>query len=66
MQILIKKAKGGKDRILPLSNTILQLLRKYYIAFAPKVYLFEGLNGKQYNERSLALVLKKGYELAGI
>ena len=66
MQILIKKAKGGKDRIVPLSETGLLLLRKYYKDYRPKNYLFEGQNNHQYNERSLALVLKRGCVLAGI
>lgn len=66
MQILIKKAKGRKDRVVPLSDTCLHLLRTYYKNFKPKVYLFEGLNGNQYSERSLALVLKKACGLAGI
>ena len=66
MQLLIKQAKGGKDRIVPLSETVLQLLRQYYVAYKPKKYVFEGQNGLQYNERSLSLVLKKGCELAGI
>ena len=66
MQLLIKQAKVGKDRIVPLSETVLQLLRQYYVAYKPKKYVFEGQNGLQYNERSLSLVLKKGCELAGI
>lgn len=66
MQIHINKAKGGKDRIAPLSETILKLLRQYYTVYKPKDYLFEGQRGEQYSERSLALVLKKGCQLAGI
>lgn len=62
MQILISKAKGAKDRIVPLSETGLLLLREYYRTYKPKLYLFEGWNENQYSERSLALVLK----LAGI
>ena len=66
MQITIKNAKGRKDRILPLSETALQLLRLYYKEFKPKIYLFEGWNNNAYSERSLALVLKKACKLAGI
>jgi integrase/recombinase XerD len=66
MQLSIKKAKGGKDRVVPLSETILQLLREYYKTYTPKDYLFEGQSGDQYNERSLALVLKKACVLAKI
>lgn len=66
MQIHINKAKGGKDRIAPLSETILKLLRQYYQLYKPKDYLFEGQSGEQYSERSLALVLKRACHLAGI
>ena len=31
MQLRIKQSKGGKDRITPLSETVLQLLRQYYV-----------------------------------
>lgn len=66
MLIKINAAKGMKDRIAPLSETVLNLLRVYYKKYKPKDYLFEGQSGEQYNERSLALVLKKGVDLAGI
>lgn len=66
MQLTIIKSKGGKDRITPLSETLLKLLRQYYVDYKPKDFLFEGMEGNQYSERSLALVLKKGCELAGI
>jgi len=34
--------KGKKDRIVPLSSKILEMLRHYYSSFKPKKYLFEG------------------------
>lgn len=40
--VLIKQAKGKKDRITPLSPKILELLRIYYQLYRPKTYLFEG------------------------
>ena len=40
--VLLKNSKGKKDRIVPLSPKILQLLRDYYILFKPEKYLFEG------------------------
>lgn len=66
MIIHIHQAKGMKDRIAPLSPTILKLLREYYGLYKPKVYLFEGQKGDQYSARSLDLVLKKAALLAGI
>lgn len=66
MIIHINKAKGMKDRIAPLSETVLLLLRSYYNEYKPKMHLFEGQRGDQYHERSLALVLKRACHLAGI
>jgi integrase/recombinase XerD len=58
--VLIRQAKGKKDRIAPLSLKILDLLRNYYKQFKPTTFLFEGQHdGKPYDERSLQLVLKQ-------
>jgi integrase/recombinase XerD len=58
--IIIRKAKGKKDRIVPLSIKILELLRTYFLAYKPKKWLFEGQdNINQYDERSIANVLKQ-------
>jgi integrase/recombinase XerD len=66
MMIRINQAKGKKDRFVPLSKTILQMLRIYYKEYEPKVYLFEGQGGEQYSERSLDMVLKRACAKAGI
>lgn len=56
--VIIRQAKGRKDRVAPLSEKILNLLRDYYTAYKPTNWLFEGQNSKgQYDERSLASVL---------
>ena len=56
----INQGKGAKDRIIPISEKVLELLREYYQFEKPKVYLFEGqLLGEKYNERSLQQVLKQ-------
>lgn len=57
--VLIKQSKGRKDRIVPLSGKILDLLRTYYLAFKPKEFLFEGQFGGKYSETSLEAVLKQ-------
>ena len=65
--ILIKQSKGKKDRIVPLSNLLLDQLRNYYKIYRPTVYLFEGQNmGEKYSARSLELVFKKSLRLANI
>ena len=65
--LLIKQAKGCKDRIAPLSLKTIELLREYYIACKPEVYLFEGQKkGSPYDVRSLQQVLKQALQKAKI
>jgi len=57
--LIIRNAKGRKDRITPLSDKIIEMLRVYYKIFKPKVWLFEGQKeGEQYTGSSLQEVLK--------
>jgi integrase/recombinase XerD len=65
--VLIKQAKGKKDRIVPLSLKILDLLREYYKTAKPINWLFEGqTKGEKYDERSLQLVLKQSLAKSNI
>lgn len=65
--ILLKNAKGKKDRIAPLSLKILEMLREYYRQYKPINYLFEGqIAGQPYDARSLQLVLKQALKKASI
>jgi integrase/recombinase XerD len=66
MLILIRQGKGMKDRVVPLSLVVLEMLRRYYTAYKPKQYLFEGKNGGRYSERSINLVFKKAVRVSGI
>jgi integrase/recombinase XerD len=59
MVVIIRMAKGKKDRIVPLSPKILNLLRDYYKSYNPKEFLFEGQSGGKYSEKSLENVLKQ-------
>ena len=59
MLIHIKNAKGKKDRIVPLSQTVLELLRNYYKEYKPSIYLFNGQNSKQYSIKSCQSLYKK-------
>lgn len=59
MLIHIKNAKGRKDRFVPLSQNILQLLREYYKQYKPKEYLFNGQNYLQYSTGSCNKLCKK-------
>ena len=64
--LLIRDAKGNKDRNTILSDTTIALLRKYYAAYKPKEYLFEGLNGGQYSCKSVQSIVKHSLRLANI
>lgn len=65
--LIIKGGKGNKDRITPLSLKLIDLLREYYKAYKPIVYLFEGAKpGEKYTARSLQQVLKQSTFKVGI
>ena len=57
--IFIRDAKGNKDRYTILSDKLLLLLRKYYLAYRPTLWLFEGANGGQYSKRSVQSLFKR-------
>lgn len=59
MQIYIKLAKGKKDRILPLTQKVLDILRLYFQQYKPKEYLFNGQFDLQYSDRSCNQIVKK-------
>ncbi len=65
--IIIRQAKGKKDRIAPLSEKIVEMLREYYKTYKPATWLFEGQTmNEKYDERSLASVLKRALEKTNI
>ena len=66
MLVLIAGAKGKKDRYTNLPESILQLLRNYYIQYRPKIYLFEGQYGGAYTTRSVQSVFKQAMQRAKI
>lgn len=66
MQIHIKGAKGKKDRIVALPESLLQPLRTYYKHYRPKVYLFEGQYGGAYSIRSAQAIFKKALSTAKV
>lgn len=64
--VLIRQSKGKKDRVVPLSQKLLEQLRTYYKAYKPKELLFEGRTEGIYSEKSLQNVLKQAVKKAGI
>jgi site-specific recombinase XerD len=66
MQVLIENSKGKSDRYVNLPETVLPLLRTYYLAYKPTNFLFEGQFGGAYSSASIDKVLKKAVKAAGI
>ena len=65
--VLIKNAKGKKDRIVPLSPKILEMLRVYFKLFKPTTWLFEGqIQSERYSAKSLQSVLKQALKKVNI
>jgi site-specific recombinase XerD len=66
MQIRVEQSKGNKDRYTLLSTKTLVVLRQYVKEYKPKLYLFEGEEGKPYSSRSIQAILKESARKAGI
>ena len=63
MTLHVYQSKGNKDRIVPLSPKILEMLEDYYKAYKPKIWMFEGQRpGAQYSGESLQKVLKSALQ----
>lgn len=60
MIINIRQAKGRKDRVVPLSGTVLNTMREYFKEYRPKQYLFNGQDGRlQYSPGSCNQIVKQ-------
>ncbi len=69
MQLLIKDAKGSKDRYVMLSPLVLDVLRNYIAKLNPRPfrYIFEGfVKDTPYSHRSAQEVFTKAKKLSGI
>jgi len=64
--IFIKDAKGAKDRNTILPESLLLMLRDYYVEYKPAYWLFEGQDGGQYSASSIQKILRKSVKLAGL
>ncbi|PWK17042.1 tyrosine-type recombinase/integrase [Xanthomarina spongicola] len=65
-QILIKKGKGRKDRVVGMSQVIKPLLANYIYTYKPVDYVIEGRDGGMYSASSIRAFLKQSCKLAGI
>jgi integrase/recombinase XerD len=67
MQIFIERAKGKKDRVVPLAKAAVEILQQYYLAYKPVYWLFEGQDKATcYSSRSAQQVFKQAYAQLGL
>jgi site-specific recombinase XerD len=60
MIITIRQSKGRKDRVVCLTEKVLEILRKYFIAYKPQEYLFNGQDDRtQYSSTSCNAIVKQ-------
>lgn len=65
-QLHIRQSKGAKDRIVPIPEQTLTMLRYYYREYKPTTYLFAGQIHSRYSERSIQQIFKAACQAAGI
>ncbi|WP_372920080.1 site-specific tyrosine recombinase/integron integrase [Salegentibacter sp.] len=65
-QIIVRKAKGRKDRFVTMAESFVPLLMNYLNTYRPKVYFVEGANGGQYSGSSVRAALKQACRQAGL
>jgi site-specific recombinase XerD len=65
MRIIVRDAKGNKDRLSILSQTVLADLRSYYKEWQPKHWLFEEPTKERYSAASVLNIVKNAAKKAG-
>ena len=67
MQIHIRKTKYNKERYVPLSKLMVKGLLKYYEAYCPKHYVFNGRNiDSPLSARGVQWAMKESLKASGI
>jgi integrase/recombinase XerD len=67
MRLLVRQSKGNKDRFSILSENNLYLLRQYWKAYRPNLWLFPGIpDSKPISVRTIQSVFKDSLHAAGI
>lgn len=65
-QVIIRGAKGKKDRVSLLSPKLLAKLDHYLNEYRPRRFLFEGQNGGAYSATSVQAIFHQAKKKAGI
>jgi integrase/recombinase XerD len=67
MLLTVRQAKGFKDRIVPLSRKLVEMVDTYVSRYRPVLYLFEGQRqGDRYSATSVEKVFRMACQKAGI
>jgi integrase/recombinase XerD len=66
MMLHLRATKGAKDRIVPLSQRLLDLLRVYYAEYHPVDFVFAGQSSWPYSDRSIQQIMRQSLEKSGI
>ena len=66
LQLHIKQSKGAKDRVIPIPQQTLDLLREYFKQYHPKEFLFTGQDGGRYDVRSIQQIFHRARRAARI
>lgn len=66
-QLHIREGKGGKDRFVQIPQSILELLREYYIRYKPKKYLLNGqVTGQRLSTGAIGVAIRNARHRANI
>lgn len=65
-QVHIKKGKGGKDRIVPISDSTLIVLRRYWESYQNMDYIFKCFDGKPLKNSFIRKRLKEALAKSGL
>lgn len=67
MLLTVRQSKGFKDRVVPISSRLLEVIDSYVERYRPVTFLFEGQRqGDAYSAASLEKVFRKACASAGI
>ena len=65
--LTVRQSKGFKDRIVPLSSKLVEMIDIYLDHYQPDVYLFEGQHaGEPYSTTSVEKIFRMACQKAGI
>lgn len=65
-QVVVRQAKGRKDRYIVMAESLVPLLRNYFQSYRPKRLVFEGADGGRYSQTSVRAFLRRSCKRARI